>query len=223
MESDTERVAFKLELCLARHADRLRLAKQARRCAAKSNDHARPGTPNVVQHCCAIAIDFLDRWPAITRFPVFGIGDWPERNDVCQTQLSGSIPASSSISRNALPAGPTKGLPCAASSTPGASPTTYSRGRRNRPSGATRRWSRCVLATRALAIGSGAKPDNADALDLSTAIAPLISKSADAGRRFTLEPRVADTSFRPHSGEAFAAPDTRSTSQGAVPRTDLPA
>lgn len=33
-------------------------------------------------------------------------------------------PASSGISRNALPAGPTKGLPCAASSTPGASPTT---------------------------------------------------------------------------------------------------
>jgi hypothetical protein len=40
-----------------------------------------------------------------------------------------SIPASSTIFRSALPAAPTKGLPCSASSAPGASPTKYSRGR----------------------------------------------------------------------------------------------
>ncbi|UQR63477.1 hypothetical protein LRP30_43400 [Bradyrhizobium sp. C-145] len=93
MESDAERVTFKLELCPARHADRLRLAEQASRCAAKSNDHAWPGTPNVDQHCCAKAIDFLDCWAAITWLPIFGMRDWPERNGVCQTHLLGIDPS----------------------------------------------------------------------------------------------------------------------------------
>ncbi|WP_176945884.1 DNA polymerase ligase N-terminal domain-containing protein [Bradyrhizobium sp. Rc2d] len=47
-----------------------------------------------------------------------------------------------------------------------------------------------------MAIGSGTKPGNANALALSTAVAPLISNSAKTGRRFALEPTAIDASFR---------------------------
>ncbi len=92
VERDAEHVTVKLALRPSRHADRLRLAKQAGRRAAKRNDHARLGTSDVVQNGLAIVIDLRDGWTAIAWLPVFGIRDWSEWDGVRKAHLLGVDP-----------------------------------------------------------------------------------------------------------------------------------